>query len=103
MSGDPLAPTPTIELGVRGPRGEPGLLLRAPADETLLWDLEAEVVSARRRWRDDLGGWWVDASYLQTVIDLTLRSFSSVLLLHDREGDRLISRDGVTAIQERLL
>lgn len=103
MIPDPLLPTPTIELGVSGARGEPGFLLRARFDEALVWDLEVEVVSARRRWVDELGGWWVDVSYLQTVIDLTLRSFSSVLLLHGSDGDRLVSRDGVTAVQERLL
>lgn len=99
---EPLRSTPTIEMDVPGPRGEIGLLLRAARDEALLWDLEAEVVSARRQWMDELGGWWIDSSYLQTVVDLTLRSFSSVLLL-DRAGrDRLVSRDGTTAVQERL-
>jgi hypothetical protein len=103
MIPDPLLPTPTIELGVAGPRGEPGFLLRARHDEKLVWDLDTEVGSARRRWMDEVSGWWVDISYLQTVIDLTLRSFSSVLLLHGSDGDRLVSRDGVTAMQERLL
>jgi hypothetical protein len=99
---EPLPSTPTIEMNVAGPRGEVGFLLRATRHEALLWDLDAEVVSARRVWMEELGGWWIDASYLQTVVDLTLRSFSSVLLL-DRAGrDRLISRDGTTAVQERL-
>lgn len=99
---EPLRSTPTIEIDVMGPRGEVGLLLRAARDEALLWDLETEVLSARRLWLEELGGWWIDASYLQTVVDLTLRSFSSVLLL-DRGGrDRLLSRDGTTAVQERL-
>lgn len=100
---DPITPTPTIEIGVPGPRGEDGFLLRARRDEALLWDIEAEVGSTRRRWMEELGGWWIDSSYLQTVVDLTLRSFSSVLLLHAPGGDRLISRDGVTEVQERLL
>lgn len=100
---EPIAPTPTIEMGVPGPRGEEGFLLRARRDEELLWDLENEIVSTRRRWMEEPGGWWVDSSYLQTVIDLTLRSFSSVLLLHGPGGDRLVSRDGLTEVQERLL
>lgn len=99
----PIAPTPTIEIGVPGPRGDDGLLLRARRDEALQWDLENEIVSARRQWIEELGGWWVDASYLQTVVDITLRSFSSVLVLNGPHGDRLHSRDGVTAVQERLL
>lgn len=100
---EPIAPTPTIEMGVPGPRGEDGFLLRARRDEALLWDIENEVVSTRRRWMEELGGWWVDSSYLQTVVELTLRSFSSVLLLYGPDGDRLISRDGLTEVQERLL
>jgi hypothetical protein len=100
---DPIDPTPTIEIGVPGPRGDEGFLLRARRDEALLWDVENEIGSARRRWMEELGGWWIDASYLQTVIDITLRSFPSVLVLNGPHGDRLHSRDGVTAIQERLL
>lgn len=100
---DPIDPTPTIEMGVPGPRGEEGFLLRSRREEALQWDLEAEVVSTRRRWMEDLGGWWIDSSYLQTVLDITLRSFASVLVLNGAGGDRLHSRDGVTEIQERLL
>lgn len=100
---EPIEPTPTIEIGVPGPRGEEGFLLRSRRDEALLWDLENEVLSARRRWMEELGGWWVDASYLPTVLDITLRAFSSVLVLNGPGGDRLYSRDGVTAVQERLL
>lgn len=103
FSGGPIAPTPTIELGVRGPRGEAGFLLRAHGEEALAWDIEHEIVSARRCLAPDCDGWWVDASYLETVVEVTLRTFSSVLLLGAAEGDRLLSRDGVTAVQERLL
>lgn len=101
--GDAIPPTPTIELGVPGPRGEAGLLLRAHGNEALAWDVEHEIVSARRCRAVDCDGWWVDASYLETVVELTLRTFSSVLLLRGADGDRLLSRDGVTAVQGRLL
>lgn len=94
--------TPTIEQGVRGPRGDAGLLLRAPMSEPLAWDLEREIASARRLWMEDRQSWWVDASYLETVIGVVLRSFPSVLVLGTDE-DRLLSRDGSQALQERLL
>jgi hypothetical protein len=94
--------TPVIQQGVRGPRNEAGLLLRAPHHEALVWDLESEVVSARRVWMDERNGWWIAASYLDTVIALVLRSFPSVFLLGPEE-DRLLSRDGFSARQERLL
>lgn len=101
--GGPISPTPTIELGVQGPRGEAGFLLRAHGDEALAWDIEHEVVSARRCPAPECDGWWVDASYLETVVEVTLRTFSSVLVLGAAGGDRLLSRDGVTAVQGRLL
>lgn len=85
------ATTPVIECQVVGPRGELGCLLRAPRKETLLWDLENEVVSARREWLDEHGGWWVAASYADTLIDAVLRSFSEVLILDPSTGDRLVS------------
>jgi hypothetical protein len=94
--------TPTIEQGVQGPRGERGLFLRAPANEALTWDLEMEILSARRRWIEDRQAWWIAGSYLDTVIMIVLRSFPSVLLLGPTE-DRLLSRDGTSALQERLL
>jgi hypothetical protein len=94
--------TPTIEEGVQGPRQENGLLLKAPRVETLLWDLEMEVAAARRLWMPERDGWWIAASYLQTVIAVVLRSFPSVLLIGADE-DRLLSRDGHDALQGRLL
>lgn len=94
--------TPTIEKGVRGPRDEEGMLLRAPRREELLWDLESEVGSARRVWLEDRQAWWIAASYLQTVVTLVLRSFPSVLIV-DADEDWLVSRDGLPALQGRLL
>ena len=94
--------TPTIEKGVRGPRNEEGIFLRAHRREELLWDLEAEVVSARRVWDESRQGWWIAASYLETVVTLVLRSFPSVLIL-DEDEDRLLSRDGLSALQGRLM
>lgn len=86
-----------------GPRGREGLLLRAILDETLAWDLSNEIASTACMWVDELQGWWIEASYLDTAVDVVLRSFGSVLVL-DREGsDRLLSRDGRVAVQERLL
>lgn len=77
-------------------------MLRAPAREELQWDLEAEVVSARRAWLPDRGAWWIATSYFDTVVAVVLRSFPSVLVLGDDE-DRLLSRDGLSALQQRLL
>ena len=94
--------TPTIEQGAKGRRGELGLILRAPRTEALLWDLESEVASARRLWMEDRQGWWIDGSYLETVIALVLRNYPSVLVLGTDE-DRLLSRDGTWALQGRLL
>ena len=94
--------TPSIERGVRGPRNEEGLLLRAPVREELVWDLEAEVVSARRFWLEERQAWWIAASYFDTVVAVVLRSFPSVLVFGADE-DRLLSRDGFAALQGRLL
>jgi hypothetical protein len=99
---DPHFETPTLEKGVRGPRNEDGFLLRAPLREELLWDLETEIVSARRHWNIDRNAWWIASSYMDTVVALVLRSFPSVLIL-DADEDRLVSRDGRSALQERLL
>jgi hypothetical protein len=94
--------TPSIEKGVRGPRDEFGILLRAPLREELVWDLEAEIGSARRAWLEERQAWWIAGSYLDTVVRLVLRSFPSVLVLGEDE-DRLLSRDGFAALQGRLL
>lgn len=94
--------TPSIEKGVAGPRNEIGLLLKAPFHEELLWDLEAEIVSARRTWFEDRQAWWIASSYFETVVSIVLRSFPSVLVLGPNE-DRLLSRDGTSALQHRLL
>ena len=94
--------TPTIEKGVRGPRSEKGILLRAPEHEELIWDLEMEVAAARRVWLGEGQGWWIASSYLDTVVAVVLRSFPSVLIFGPEE-DRLLSRDGREALQGRLL
>jgi hypothetical protein len=95
--------TPTLEAGAGGPRGRDGYLLRATHEETLTWDLANEISSNACFWIEERRGWWIDASYFDTAVDVVLRSFGSVLVL-DRHGtDRLLSRDGRIAIQERLL
>lgn len=93
--------TPSIERGIPGRAGEQGLLLRAPRNETLEWDLEAEIGSARRVWLVDRQAWWISAAYYQTVIAIVLRSFPSVMVFDDTE-DQLLSRDGHAAQQGRL-
>lgn len=95
--------TPTLEGGVAGPRGQLGYLLRAPQDEALSWDLANEITSTGCRWMDERAGWWIATSYFDTAVELVLRAFSSVLVLDGADGDRLISRDGSVATQERLL
>lgn len=95
--------TPTLEVGVPGPRGREGLLLRADSDETLAWDLANEITSTACIWMEGRGGWWIDAAYFDTTVDIVLRSFGSVLVLDADRGDRLLSRDGRVAVQERLL
>jgi hypothetical protein len=94
--------TPTIEFGVPGPHQQQGFILRATRLETLVWDLENEVASTSRIWRDEHGAWWMAASYFDSVIQIVLRSFSSVLVMNHGEHDRLYSRDGRTMLQERL-
>lgn len=96
-----IVSTPTIELHVTGPRGEEGFLVHAPSNEELAWDLENEVVSTRRLWLSDREVWWIAASYLEPVVVIVLRSFSSVLVRGESE-DRLLSRDGIPALQGRL-
>ena len=93
--------TPSLEQAVPGPRGESGLLLRAPHDEALVWDLESEITAARRIWIPEKEAWWIATSYLDTVVALVLRTFPSVLVFGTDE-DRLISRDGLQALQGRL-
>jgi hypothetical protein len=95
-------PTPTIETGVRGRRGEDGVLVKVPWSEELVWDLEMEVAAARREWLPDRQAWWIAASYLRTVIGIVLRAYPSVLLLGPDE-DHMISRDGSDLVQGRLL
>jgi hypothetical protein len=102
MEESPPFPTPTIEVGVSGPRGEEGFLLRAPFSESLAWDVENEVLRPRRVWIEEYSGWWIAAGYLEGIVDAVLRSFSSVLVLGPEE-DILLSRDQVVARQERLL
>ena len=84
--------TPTLQSGVPGPKGQPGYLLRAPEQESLAWDLENEIATTGHLWLEELGGWWVAASYFETLVDLILRTFPSVLVLDPVGGDRLLSR-----------
>ncbi len=85
---------PTIQLGVRGPRGEAGFLLRAAVDEPLIWDLEHEIVSARRAWRIEEQGWWIALSYFDTAIDIVLRFFPSIRIRYPDGGeDRVLHAD----------
>ncbi|CAN5655333.1 hypothetical protein BH23GEM8_BH23GEM8_23510 [soil metagenome] len=95
--------TPVIECGVIGPHRQQGFLLRASRLETLTWDLDSEVASSRLMWHEDRSAWWVASSYLDTVIRIVLRSFPSVLVMHEEHGDLLYSRDGQTMLQQRLL
>lgn len=103
--GSPALPpgTPTVECGVAGPRGQRGLLVRAPANETLAWDLESEIVPTCCLWWEQQHGWWVAAPYLSTVIDAVLRSFTAVVILDRERGDRLVSRDRRGVLRERRL
>lgn len=94
--------TPTIEMGVTGPGRERGFVFLAPRSEGLLWDVESEIASSRRHWREDLGGWWIAGSYYRAVLGIAFRFFPSILVMENGE-DRLISRDGIEARQERLL
>lgn len=94
--------TPVIECGITGPQQQHGFLLRARRMETLDWDLEGEIASARREWQDHRSAWWISSSYLDSVIRIVLRSFPSVLVMHGPADDRLYSRDGRTMIQQRL-
>jgi hypothetical protein len=95
--------TPVIERGITGPHQQPGFLLRAPRLETLIWDLEREIASTRQFWQEDRGAWWIASSYLDTAIQIVLRSFPSVLVLNEADHDHLFSRDGRTMVQQRLL
>lgn len=101
MSGGPPG-TPTMETGVEGPRGREGILLRAPTNETLSWDLGNEITSTACVWLDERSGWWIESSYFDTAVDVVLRSFGSVLVLDRAGNDRLLSRDGGVAVQGRL-
>ena len=103
MSGMRSPATPTLEARVAGPRGRDGFMLHAVSDETLAWDLANEITSTRCIWIDERHGWWIDASYFDTAVDIVLRSFGSVLILDQQGSDRLLSRDGSVAVQERLL
>lgn len=98
---EPEFTTPVIECGVEGPHRQQGFLLRAERLETLVWDIDSEIASPRKRWDEERGAWWIAASYLDSVVRIVLRSFPSVLVLTGEE-DRLYSRDGMTMSQQRL-
>lgn len=97
----PLSTRAVMECDVLGPRGETGCLLRAPSNEKLAWDLENEVVSARREWLEEEGGWWVAGSYRDTVINLVLRTFAEVLIVDREAGNRIVSRTDDGELTER--
>jgi hypothetical protein len=83
------ATSPTLELGARGPRGEAGFLLRGALPEAVTWDIENEVVSNRRL---QLGKdrWWVASSYFDTILDIVLRFFPSVLVRYPDTGEERV-------------
>ena len=94
--------TPTVELGARGPRGEAGFLVRGVLSEALVWDLENEIVSNRRRRLEDEEGWWVASSYFDTTLDIVLRFFPSVLVRYPDTGEeRLVHADDTAAKRAR--
>lgn len=62
-----------IREGVRGPAGEPGFLLMAPASEALDWDVEQEVASTSRKWMSEHQAWWIAAPYLTTARQIVSR------------------------------
>lgn len=101
LCNDESTRTPIIEPGVPGPRDDDGFLLRAPRSEELTWDLEAEVLSARREWIEEHQAWWIASSYLESVIGIVLRSFPT-LRIRGGGQDRLISRDRPVLLGERL-
>lgn len=78
---------PVVELGVRGPRGEAGFLIQSSFPEGLVWDLENEIVSARREWLSSQEGWWVASSYFDTAVDIVLRFFPSVRVRYPETGE----------------
>jgi hypothetical protein len=84
---------PLIEVGVRGPRGDVGVLVRAPAREALVWDLENEIASTRRVWQPEQGGWWVATSYFDTVLDIVLRTFPAVRIRYSAQDERILLAD----------
>jgi hypothetical protein len=81
--------TPTVDLGARGPRGEAGFMLRGDLPEVVLWDIENEIVSNRRL---PMGkeGWWVASSYFDTLLDIVLRFFPSVLVRYPDTGEERV-------------
>lgn len=91
--GRPRQRTPTLQLGFVGPRGDAGMLLRAPAVEALVWDLDNEISSARCVWMDEHQGWWIAFSYLDTVIDVVLRFFPALRVRDARGGEQVVSRE----------
>jgi hypothetical protein len=82
---------PLIEVGVRGPRGDSGVLVRAPAREALVWDLENEIASTRRSWQPERGGWWIAMSYFDTVLDIVLRTFPAVRVRYSDRDERILA------------
>ncbi len=81
---------PTLEVGVRGPRGAAGLRLQAPNAEAMVWDLENEIASARRFRLSNEEGWWIASSYFDTVLDIVLRFFPSVRILYSDTGEERV-------------
>ena len=81
--------TPVLELGARGPRGEAGFLLRGALPEVVVWDIENEIVS-NRRLQVTKSGWWVASSYFDTILDIVLRFFPSVLVRYPDTGDERV-------------
>lgn len=99
-----MADTPVIEPGIRDILGRPGFRVRAVEDEIFVNDLKQAVPSFERAWCDRTGSWWVAEPYRDRVLTLLLDVFASVLVIGlGGEPDVLKSRDGTSAVQERLL
>ena len=97
MDGETAGVLPFIELGIRGPRGEPGFRLLAPSTEQITWDLEHEIVSSRRFWLSPQEGWWIASSYFDTALEILLRFFPIVRVRHPETGeDRLVNAKNST-------
>lgn len=84
---------PRIEFGVSGPSGEEGVLLVAPRNEAMEWDLRHEIASTSRYWIHERQAWWIAAPYVPTLHDIVLR-FGGVPQLPDTAATALDTNGG---------